>query len=228
MKRSAKALATGAAIVARPRGLRRLLGALLMLVLVLVLGILVLALVGKSAGRSNEPLPCAPELTTVKFTPDDTPMSVQETVGEALTTAGRSPETTDYGDGERPDLVISWWPTREPLPPILQGRTLRLEAEPTVEEVVDALDTKLASCDGDGSAADDTSAPQQSAPEDTGRTLTWSSPVAWIGAAVILWWLAGPGIARAAFRGIYLVQRRKAPGGDSQPGGAPKTKGVSR
>ncbi|SMX86192.1 hypothetical protein [Brevibacterium aurantiacum] len=228
MKRSTRALATGAAIAARPRGLRRLFGALLILVLVLVLGLTFLALVGKRAGRSDDPLPCTPETTAVKFTPDNTPTSVQETVAEAVKASGRSVELTDYGEGVRPDLVVSWWPTSEDNPPNFQGRTLRLEVEPTIKEVTAALDEKLASCEGDETATGEKSSSDHPSPKVSGQRVTWSSPVTWIGAAVIVWWLGGPWLVRMTGRGIRRARSRRAPRDEPQTGGAPKTEGVLR
>ncbi len=225
MKRSTKALATGAAIAAGPNGLRRLLGAALILALVVVLGVTVLAVIGKGAGGHDEPYPCAPAVTTVKFTPDDTPSQVRMTVEETLTAEGRLPKIVDYGDGERPDLVVSWWPTRAPNPPQLQGRTLRLESEPTVEDVTVALKTRLASC-GDDSPTSATEAPVSSAPGP--QALTWSSPVTLLGGAITLWWLAGPWIVRRAAKAFSTARPRRAHREERQHGGAPEMKEVSR
>lgn len=221
MKRSAKALATGAAIAAGPRGLRRLLAAVLLTGLALVLGITVLSVIGKSAGTRDEALPCAPHVTAVQLTPDNTPQSVQKTVMEALITSGRSPEVIDYGDGERSDLVVSWWPTRDPSTPSLKGRTLRLEAEPTVEEVTAALGTKLAACEN-AEATSESEAASPSTPGVVGRTSKWSSPITWIGSAVALWWAGGPWIVRVVGRAIQRPLPRGTTVSEPQPGRAPK------
>lgn len=228
MKRSRRALATGVAIAARPRGLRRLFGALMILALVLVLGLTVLALVSTSAGRSDEPLPCPPETVTVKFTPDDAPKKVQETVAEALTAAGRSVGFTDYEDGARPDLLVEWWPKSEAKAPNFQGRMLRLEAEPSINEVTAALDEALASCEAEETTT--VGAPSDGSPSSdvSGQALTWSNPVTWVGTATIVWWLVGPWLVRLVVRGRQLLRSRKAHRGESQSGGAPKREGVSR
>ncbi len=230
MRRGTKALATGAAIAAGPSGLRRLLGAALILALVVVLGVTVLALIGKSTGGHPEPYPCAPAVTTVKLTPDDTPSQVRTMVEEALTAEGRSPKIVDYGDGERPDLVVSWWPTRDPNPPQLQGRTLRLESEPTVEDVTVSLKTRLASCEDD-SPTSAPEAPVLSAPSESGRgpqPLTWSSPVTLLGGSIALWWFSGPWIARRAAKAFSKVRPRRAHREERQHGGAPEMKEVSQ
>jgi len=225
MKRSRKALATGAAIAAGPNGLRRLLGAALILALVVLLGLTMLAVIGKNAGGHDEPYPCAPAVTTVKFTPDDTPSQVRMMVEEALTAEGRSPKIVDYGDGERPDLVVSWWPTRDPNPPQLQGRALRLESEPTVENVTVALKARLASCEDD-SPTSATEAPVPAAPGP--QAVTWSSPVTLFGSAIALWWLAGPWMVRGAVKAFSTVRPRRAHREARQHGGAPEMKEVSR
>lgn len=227
MKRSRRALATGAAIAAGPSGLRRLLGVALTFVLVAFLGVAVLAMIGKSTGSRDEPYPCAPAVTTVKLTPDNMPSQVRAAVEEALTAEGRELKFVDYGDGERPDLVVSWWPTRDPNPPKLQGRTLRLESEPTVEDVTVALKARLASCEEDSP----TSAPETHVPstrsESTPQALTWSSPITLLGGAIALWWVAGPWIVRWAATTFRYTRPRPARRKERQHVGAPESDEVS-
>jgi len=228
VRRSRRVLATGAAIAAGPRGMRRLLGVALSLVLVAFLGVAALAMIGKGAGSRDEPYPCSPAVSTVELTPDNMPSQVRAAVEEALTAEGREPKFVDYGDGVRPDLVVSWWPTRDPNPPQLQGRTLRLESEPTVEDVTVALKARLAPCEEDSP----TSAPEAPVPsvrpESGPNALTWSSPITLLGGAIALWWVAGPWIARWAATTFRSIRSRLARREERQHGGAPKRDEVSR
>lgn len=212
MRRSRKALVTCAAIASGPRGLRRLLGAAVILVLVVVLGAVVLAHISKGARGHDEPYPCAPAVTTVKISPDNAPSHVREMVEQTLTAAGRKPKFVDYGDGERPDLVVSWWPTRDPNPPRFQGRTLHLEYEPTVDEVTAVLKHRLTSCEADSATAAPAAPAPSARSEVSPRALDWSSPVALIGGVTGLWWLAGPWITRTSARALKKIRAHRVQG----------------
>ena len=212
MRRSRKALATCAAIASGPRGLRRLLGAAVVLVLVVVLGAAFLAHLSKGARSHDEPYPCAPAVTTVKISPDNAPSHVREMLERTFSDAGRKPKFVDYGDGERPDLVVSWWPTRDPNPPRFQGRTLHLEYEPTVDEVTDALKDRLASCEADSATATPAASAPSARSEVGPRALDRSSPVALAGGAIGLWWLAGPWITRTSARALKKIRAHRVDG----------------
>ena len=125
-----KAAATGAAIAAGPRGLRRLLGIAIVIGLFIVLAVAALVTaMGKAGSAGSGPLPCTPGKVNVRYSTSDTPQWAKEAVEKALKDTKRESHTvTEAGDSR--DLIVVYWPTSEGAEPKLSGKTLRLDESP--------------------------------------------------------------------------------------------------
>ena len=198
-----RAVATGAAIAAGPKGLRRLLGILSVVVLLGILAVVVLVMIaGKTGSSGNGALPCAPEEVKVRYSPDDAPKWAHEAVETALEDSGRKPRTITE-TGERRDLMVVVWPTSEGASPKLSGKTLRLEKRSSADEVQSSLESKLTQCNDAGQAGENKNAQEAEdaieAPEKP--IVRWYSPIVGIGALVALWWTCGPVLVRLLGKG---------------------------
>lgn len=250
MGKKGKAVAAGTAVVAGRGGLRRFLGGCLVVVLLAALALAgLVAVVTWMASRDggfggDDPgLPCPPEPVAIAYSPADTPQEVQDAVETALTDSGREPAEGGYGADSERDMVVSWWPTREPGPPETSGRStpsLRLEQVPTADQVTEVLSDHLPACETSEPTeepADEPEEPEEAADdsqedENSSAPISWPwqqgwSPVIGIGLAVTVWWIAGPQMVRWAWQALWPVRltirryqrwrwRREAAAGDHE------------
>lgn len=211
-----RAVATGTAIAAGPKGLRRLLGFLSVVVLLAILAVVVLVMMAGKAGPSDSgPFPCAPEEEVkVRYSPDDAPKWAHEAVETALEDSGRKPRTIT--ETERRDLMVVVWLTSEGSAPKLSGKTLRLEKRSSADEVQSALKSKLTQCEDAGQAGENKNAQQaEDAIEAAEKPIVrWDSPIVGIGTLVALWWACGPGLVRLIGKGARC--RPGKPGDDEE------------
>lgn len=202
-----------AAIAAGPSGLRRLLGIVVVIGLLAMLAVVAMVLVAGSAGSTRSgPFPCATDEVKVRYSTSDTPQWARKAVKKTLEDAKRKPRTIT-NTGERRDLLVIYWPTREGAEPKLDGKTLRLERRSTTEEVKNALKSKLLPCgEAGGSAGKDMTAEEAlDTPEKP--VFGWDSPVIWIGGLIALWWTCGPILVHFISKG---VGRRPTRAGDDE------------
>lgn len=220
MSKKGTALATGAAIAAGPSGLRRLLGGCLVVVLILGLGFAALLAFAAWSARQDSgegaALPCPPESVAVAWSPQDIPAEVREAVEDALHGAGRETTAGGWAQGQSRDLVIIWTPgVEDRLSTGSSPTKLTLGEVPTAAEVEALLGDRLDSCAPEPTEEPtEAQEPAQEAESDdesnpVGISWPWQrgwSPVAGIGLAATLWWVAGPNLARGTWRALWPVR----------------------
>lgn len=209
MRRALRTVLTGAAIAARPKGLRRLLGLLVTIALIAALALIGIAtFAGRSEHRTNTQLACAPEAISVRYSPSDPPSWVQEAVEKALHDAGRSPRTVDNRDHNH-DLQVLYWPSSSNKSPGLAGKTLRLENRATSDDVAKALKPMLGACSENSTSS---SEPGRS---DSSETLierwSWNNPLTLVCVVVAAWWTFGPWLVKFTIRVARRTQKLSSP-----------------
>lgn len=218
MSRKRQALAGATAVATGPSGLRRLLAGCLMVILLggLALGALFgfAAWTAKHSGNeASAPLPCPPSSVAVAWSTKDAPSAAREAVAEAIRGSGRKPVSAGWETSEERDLVIVWSPgTGTAVSTTSSPVKLTLGAVPTAADVREALGARLAPC-GATATPSATAAPQepQQPAQGTGEGRVWPwerglGTTGALGLTLAVWWLAGPNLARGAWRAVWPVR----------------------